>query len=93
MKTKLFFLLSTVLVFKPVFAACDLTEFKWGCDFRARSAQTSATSSVVYCANIPVYLNTAQYDMLRAYQRANVNMVLKVNGEYVTGPCMLGPRR
>lgn len=82
-----------LLPFKIAFAACDLSEFKWECDLLERPVQTATARSLVYCGNAYGYLTTQQYDILRRYQRANVNMVLKINGEYITGPCVVSHRR
>ena len=76
----------------PALANCDLTRFRWGCDLLADITAKPYVSSLVYCLNTPLFVSQEQYDLLLRYQRANVNMNVLLNGEFVEGPCLPGRR-
>lgn len=71
-----------------LYAYCDITRFRWDCDLTAQSKPTHAARSLVYCGNMPVYLTPEQYQILSRYHRRNINMVMKIDGEYVDAPCI-----
>ena len=90
MKKLITMLLFTILPINAAMAVanCDLSQFRWDCEIPITTKVEHGTSSLVYCGDIRGYLTPTQYDQLTRYYRRSINMVLKVNDEYVTSPCM-----
>lgn len=89
---KPFLLISGLLFASIASAECDLERFRWGCDLQIQPRPTPWARSLVYCGNAYGYVTPIQFHMLQHYQRANVDFVLKLNGEFIEGPCVPGDR-
>jgi hypothetical protein len=74
----------------PVFSDCDLLQFNWSCNLPAQDEPKVDQSYLVYCRNTPVYVSKAVYAEVIRYQRANVNMDLRTDDEFIKGPCIPG---
>lgn len=67
---------------------CSLTEFRWLCRIPIQAKASRSAPSVIDCDGTKVFVSRSQYETIMRYQRASVNMTLKVNGEYVSSPCV-----
>lgn len=83
-----FFVLSSIFPINSFAYNCDLTSFRWECDIKLKVKPTASAHSLVYCGDLYGYVTLAQYDQIVRYQRANVNMILNINGEYTDSPCI-----
>lgn len=70
---------------------CDISEFKWDCDLRAKTRPTSNYKSLVYCRDTLVAISEESRSTLNRFNHASINMVLKVNGEFIDAPCWKYP--
>lgn len=82
------FIILFLFPFHCAFAQCDPTHFRWDCVMSAQLKPTKTAHSLVYCGDRYLYVTYAQYDQLLRYQRDNINMNLKLNGEYTASPCI-----
>lgn len=92
MKCPSLILFLCLLPLQLAFANCDLSHFRWNCDVPIQLNPNRTTHALIYCGNTPLYVNDVQYKQLVRYQRAKVNTILTINGEYVDSPCILAGR-
>ncbi|MCC5792186.1 MAG: hypothetical protein JJT82_06195 [Legionellaceae bacterium] len=72
---------------QDTWARCDPTRFMSRCEIPYTS-ERNASRSQVFCGDRLGYISREQYEVLRRYQRANINMILTLNGEYIDSPCI-----
>jgi hypothetical protein len=87
---KCFTLITALLILTthPAFATCNLSQFRWECEMQLNNKPTRATPSMVQCGLAHGYVSHAEYDALVRFQRANVDMNLTVDDDYMDGPCI-----
>lgn len=74
------------------FADCDLSRFRWDCEIPIQPDVTQTARALVYCGASYGYISEEEYKKLSRYKRRNMNMVLKINNEYVSSPCYISER-
>lgn len=77
-----------LIPFTMASANCDLTRFRWECDIPIHPKPARHDTSLVYCGHAYGYVTKADYQRLIRYQRADINMIATVHGEYVDSPCI-----
>ena len=88
MKRQAVLITALTLVSNLALANCDLTRYRWECDIQLHIKPTREAHSLVHCDQTYGYVTTAQYDIITRYQRANVNLSVTVNDEFVDSPCV-----
>ena len=85
------YLLGVLLLAAPItiaLANCDLTQFRWPCEMPVQPKPSRGALSVIDCDGTNVYVTKAEYEEIMRYQRASVFLTMKVNGEWVSSPCV-----
>ena len=68
---------------------CDLSEFRWECELPVGKPHPSMyRTSAVSCGGIVMFVTPWQYEKIVHNRALDVDMVLKVNDEYFSGPCV-----
>lgn len=86
------YLFGVLLLLAPVFGLadshnCDLSAFRWQCEIEVQEQPAKHRLSILDCNGSNVYVTAKEYEQVMRYQRASVHFALKVNGEWLTGPC------
>jgi hypothetical protein len=71
-----------------VVSNCDLTGFRWLCKIPVQHKPRHVYTSVIDCDGTTVWVNKRQFEQIMRYQRADVNMTLRVNDEHISSPCI-----
>jgi len=71
------------------FADCDIERYHGDCTTPVQHEPAFGARALAYCGTTNVYLSAEDYLKLMHYRRAGINLILKVNGEFVDGPCQL----
>lgn len=84
--------LGVLLLAAPISIAlatnCDLTKFRWPCEMPVQPKPLRSALSVIDCDGTNVYVTKAEYEEIMRYQRASVFLSMKVNGEWISSPCV-----
>lgn len=66
---------------------CSIERYGTHCEIRAKLFPSKNYQRIVYCGDSHVYVDKRSQAILNRYLDTDVNMVLKVDGETITGPC------
>lgn len=67
---------------------CDLTKFRWSCEMPVQPKPLRSALSAIDCDGTNVYVTKSEYEEISRYQRAGVFLSMKVNGEWISSPCV-----
>lgn len=82
-------LLSMFVATVAIAQECDLSQFRWECELPVgKPHPTRYRQSAVSCGGIVMFVTPWQYEEIVHNRALDINMVLKVNDEYFTGPCV-----
>lgn len=85
---KAHWILGLTLVPLLSFGNCDISCFRWQCEIPLHMKPSRHAHSLVYCGNTPAYVTKRDYFRMTRYQRANINMILTIDEEYIDSPCL-----
>jgi hypothetical protein len=80
-------LLGFSLLSTTAFADCDISQYRWDCEIPVAAKAKPGKSKLFYCGDNYGYITKRQYEILSRYRIAEINMVLKIDGEFVDDPC------
>ena len=82
------FVVLALLPLQCAYAQCTLKEFRWECDLPVHVKKHKHPPSSFTCGPAHGFISERDYLRLVEYQRANINMVLDIDHEYIDSPCI-----